>query len=165
MRRMPGRIVGQTVDRDGKRGFVLTLQAREQHIRREKATSNICSNQALLALCASVYLSVMGKQGLREVAALNVRKAHYAASRLASLPGASLPFAAPFFNEFVLRLPDGAPAVRDINERLLARGFLGGYDLGRDDPALAGCMLVAVTERRTKEEIDAFASELEAMLP
>ncbi|HZG75506.1 MAG TPA: glycine dehydrogenase, partial [Paenibacillus sp.] len=165
MRRMPGRIVGQTVDRDGKRGFVLTLQAREQHIRREKATSNICSNQALLALCASVYLSVMGKQGIRELAELNVRKAHYAAARLASLPGASLPFAAPFFNEFVLRLPDGAPTVRDMNERLLARGFLGGYDLGRDDPALAGCMLVAVTERRTKEEIDAFASELEAMLP
>ncbi|TLS50233.1 aminomethyl-transferring glycine dehydrogenase subunit GcvPA [Paenibacillus antri] len=164
MRRIPGRIVGRTVDKDGKRGFVLTLQAREQHIRREKATSNICSNQALLALCASVYLSVMGKQGMRDVAELNVRKAHYAASRLASVPGVTLPFSAPFFNEFVIRLPDGGPTVREANERLLAEGFLGGYDLGRDDPALGGCMLVAVTEQRTKEEIDAFASALEAIL-
>jgi len=161
MRRMPGRIVGQTVDRDGKRGFVLTLQAREQHIRREKATSNICSNQALLALCASVYLSVMGRQGMRDVAALNVRKAHYAARRLSAITGCSLPFSAPFFNEFVLQLPDGAPTIAEINDRLLARGFLGGYDLGRDDAALAGRMLIAVTEQRSKEEIDAFASALE----
>ena len=165
MRRIPGCVVGQTVDRDGKRGFVLTLQAREQHIRREKATSNICSNQALLALCASVYLSVMGKLGMRDVAALNIRKAHYAASRLAAVPGISLPFSAPFFNEFAIRLPaDRGASVQEANERLLARGFIGGYDLGRDDPALAGCMLVAVTEQRTKEDIDAFASELEAIL-
>lgn len=164
MRRIPGRIVGQTVDRDGKRGFVLTLQAREQHIRREKATSNICSNQALLALCASIYLSVMGKQGMRDVAALNVRKAHYAAARLTKIPGAALAWSAPFFNEFALRLPDGAPSVALVNEGLLGRGYLGGYDLGRDDPRLEGCMLVAVTEQRTKEEIDAFASALEAII-
>ncbi len=157
MRRIPGRLVGQTIDRDGKRGFVLTLQAREQHIRREKATSNICSNQALLALCASIYLSVMGAQGMRDVAVLNIRKAHYAADRLAAATGGALRFASTFFNEFVLRLPDGAPSVREINERLLAVGFIGGYELERDDPALSGCLLVAVTEQRTKEEIDAFA--------
>jgi glycine dehydrogenase subunit 1 len=168
MRRIPGRLVGQTVDRDGKRGFVLTLQAREQHIRREKATSNICSNQALLALCASVYLSVMGKQGLHDVAHLNIQKSHYAARRLAAVSGVTLPFQAPFFNEFVIRLPEhgsaGAISVASVNEALLADGFIGGYDLGRDDPALASHMLVAVTEQRSKEEIDAFASVLEAIV-
>lgn len=159
MRRMPGRIVGQTVDKDGKRGFVLTLQAREQHIRREKATSNICSNQALLALCASVYMSVMGREGFKEVALLNFRKARYASQQLAAVlaPGFSQ---APFFNEFVLKLPDGAD-VAAVNTRLLAQGYLGGYDLGTAYPELAGHMLVAVTEQRTKEEIDAFARELE----
>ncbi|HZG87642.1 aminomethyl-transferring glycine dehydrogenase subunit GcvPA [Paenibacillus sp.] len=164
MRRIPGRIVGQTVDRDGKRGFVLTLQAREQHIRREKATSNICSNQALLALCSSIYLSVMGKRGLADVAALNMRKAHYAMQRLTAIPGVERRFAAPYFNEFAIRLPDGAPSIRDANAKLLERGYLGGFDLGRVDPSFEGCMLIAVTERRTKEEIDAFASELEAIL-
>lgn len=164
MRRIPGRIVGQTVDRDGKRGYVLTLQAREQHIRREKATSNICSNQALLALCASVYLSVMGKQGMREVATLNVRKAHYAAGRLAAVPGITLPFTAPFFNEFVVKLPSSARSVGELNAKLLERGIIGGYDLSRADQAFTGCMLVAVTEKRSREEIDAFASEVEAMI-
>ncbi|WP_248924561.1 aminomethyl-transferring glycine dehydrogenase subunit GcvPA [Paenibacillus hamazuiensis] len=163
IRRMPGRIVGQTVDRDGKRGFVLTLQAREQHIRREKATSNICSNQALLALCTSVYLSVMGKAGLQEAARHNVQKAHYAAKALTGIPGASLAFKSPFFNEFALKLPDGADIGR-INETLLSSGIIGGYDLGRDYPELAGHMLIAVTEKRTKEEIDEFASRLEAAL-
>ena len=163
MRRMPGRIVGQTVDQSGKRGFVLTLQAREQHIRREKATSNICSNQALLALCASVYLSVMGKEGLREVGRLNVQKAHYAASRLdAGHAGTVLYKETPFFNEFVLRLPEGE-SVEAVNERLLAEGFIGGYDLGRDYPELAGCMLIAVTEQRSKEDIDRFADVLEGI--
>jgi glycine dehydrogenase subunit 1 len=163
MRRMPGRIVGQTVDRDGKRGFVLTLQAREQHIRREKATSNICSNQALLALCASVYLSVMGKEGLREVARLNVQKSHYAAKTLSALSGVSCAFGAPYFNEFVLQLPEGTD-VTQLNSRLLAKGFIGGYDLGRDYPELAGCMLIAVTEQRSRAEIDSFATELEVAL-
>ncbi|TDG00454.1 aminomethyl-transferring glycine dehydrogenase subunit GcvPA [Paenibacillus piri] len=164
MRRMPGRIVGQTVDRDGKRGFVLTLQAREQHIRREKATSNICSNQALLALCASVYMSTMGKRGMQEVADLNVQKAHYAADALGRLPGVTLPFLqTPFFNEFAIKLPDGA-SIAAINKRLLEAGMIGGYDLGRDDPALEGHMLIAVTERRTKAEIDEFAERLEALL-
>jgi len=163
MRRMPGRIVGQTVDRNGKRGFVLTLQAREQHIRREKATSNICSNQALLALCASVYLSVMGKQGLIEVGNLNLQKSHYAAARLAKVPGVALPHASPYFNEFVIKLPEGA-SVASINAKLLKQGIIGGYDLGRAYPELEGHMLIAVTERRTKEQIDQFASLLEGCL-
>ncbi|KPV60210.1 glycine dehydrogenase [Paenibacillus sp. A3] len=159
MRRMPGRIVGQTVDRDGKRGFVLTLQAREQHIRREKATSNICSNQALLALCASIYLSTMGKEGMREVGSLNLQKSHYAARELAKLEGPSLPFTAPFFNEFVVSLPANAN-IADLNERLLEAGFIGGLDLGRYYPELQNHMLVAVTEKRTKAEIDEFAARL-----
>lgn len=163
MRRMPGRIVGQTVDRNGKRGFVLTLQAREQHIRREKATSNICSNQALLALCASVYLSVMGKQGLIEVGNLNLQKSHYAAARLAKVPGVALPHASPYFNEFVIKLPEGA-SVASVNAKLLKQGIIGGYDLGRAYPELEGHMLIAVTERRTKEQIDQFASLLEGCL-
>lgn len=160
MRRMPGRIVGQTVDRSGKRGFVLTLQAREQHIRREKATSNICSNQALLALCASVYLSVMGKQGMQDAALLNTRKAHYAATAAASIPGYSVPMAAPFFNEFVLRLPDKL-SYAALSERLLSDGILAGYDLGLSYPELAGHMLLAVTEKRTRADIDRLLSRLE----
>lgn len=163
MRKIPGRIVGQTVDRHGKRGFVLTLQAREQHIRREKATSNICSNQALLALCASVYLSVMGKEGMKEVGGLNIRKSHYAASRLGQIQGAALAFASPYFNEFVLKLPEGSD-LNTINSRLLGEGFLGGYDLGRDYPELAGHLLIAVTEKRSKSEIDEFANALEGCL-
>lgn len=163
MRRMPGRIVGQTVDRDGKRGFVLTMQAREQHIRREKATSNICSNQALLALCASVYLTVMGKRGIREVASLNVQKAHYAARVLSGLKGIRLAFSAPFFNEFVLKLPEGTD-IAALNRKLLEAGFIGGYDLGKCYPELRDHLLVAVTERRSRAEIDAFAERLEGML-
>lgn len=163
MRRMPGRIVGQTVDRDGKRGFVLTMQAREQHIRREKATSNICSNQALLALCASIYLSVMGKQGIRDVAALNVRKAHYAAQALSRVNGVEAAFAAPFFNEFTLKLPESTD-IGALNAKLLEAGFIGGYDLGNAYPELRNHLLVAVTEQRSREEIDAFAQRLEESL-
>lgn len=162
MRRIPGRIVGQTVDQDGKRGFVLTLQAREQHIRREKATSNICSNQALLALCASVYMSTLGKAGMQEAALLNVRKSHYAADRVAN-GSLSLPFSSPFFNEFVVKLPEGTN-VKQVNSKLLGAGYIGGYDLGAVYPELQGCMLIAVTERRTKEEIDQFIGELEAIV-
>ncbi|MFD0697945.1 aminomethyl-transferring glycine dehydrogenase subunit GcvPA [Paenibacillus sp. GCM10027628] len=163
MRRMPGRIVGQTVDRAGKRGFVLTLQAREQHIRREKATSNICSNQALLALCASVYLSTMGKQGIQDVGKLNVQKAHYAANRLAASGKLKLPLTGSFFNEFAVKLPDGAN-VQELNSKLLQRGIIGGYDLGRDYPEFAGHMLIAVTEQRTREDIDTFAAALEELV-
>ncbi|AEI45906.1 aminomethyl-transferring glycine dehydrogenase subunit GcvPA [Paenibacillus mucilaginosus] len=163
MRRMPGRIVGQTTDREGRRGFVLTLQTREQHIRRERATSNICSNQALLALGASVYLSLMGREGIAETARLNLHKAHYAAGVLSRIPGVSLAYGSPFFNEFTLRLPEetDVPALR---RSLLQDGYLAGHDLGSADPALQGLLLIAVTERRTREEIDAFARRLEAYL-
>ncbi|WP_091226423.1 aminomethyl-transferring glycine dehydrogenase subunit GcvPA [Fontibacillus panacisegetis] len=165
MRRIPGRIVGQTVDRDGKRGFVLTLQAREQHIRREKATSNICSNQALLALCASVYMSTLGKMGMQEVAKLNVQKSHYTVNHATAigLNKMKLEFSSPFFNEFVLQLPQGTD-IKEINNMLLEAGFIGGYDLGVEYPELQGRMLIAVTERRTKEEIDQFIGTLEAMI-
>jgi len=163
MRKMPGRIVGQTVDREGKRGFVLTLQAREQHIRREKATSNICSNQALLALCASVYLSTMGKQGIQDVARLNIQKAHYAANVIHHSQRLAIANTSPFFNEFVVKLPDGV-TVAEVNQQLLASEYLSGYDLGLAYPELQGHLLVAVTERRTKEEIDQFVTRLEACL-
>ncbi|GGA23560.1 aminomethyl-transferring glycine dehydrogenase subunit GcvPA [Paenibacillus physcomitrellae] len=163
MRRMPGRIVGQTTDRNGKRGFVLTLQAREQHIRREKATSNICSNQALLALCASVYLSLMGRQGLKEVSHLNLQKSHYAKQKLAAVKGVTVAFSSPTFNEFVIKLPEGTDMAA-LQSKLLAEGYIGGYDLGKTYPELAGHMLIAVTERRSKEEIDRFSVILEGSL-
>jgi glycine dehydrogenase subunit 1 len=161
MRRIPGRIVGQTVDEEGVRGFVLTLQAREQHIRRDKATSNICSNQALLALAASVYMSAMGKQGMQDVARLNMQKAHYARKRLGEVEGVQPVFDGPFFNEFVVRL--NRP-VKEVNGELLKLGIIGGYDLGRSYPELENHMLIAVTEMRTKEEIDQLAEALEGLL-
>ncbi len=160
MRRIPGRIIGQTTDKHGKRGFVLTLQAREQHIRREKATSNICSNQALLALAASVYLSTMGKQGMAEMAELNLRKSHYAKSRLTAIPGVTSPFDGPFFNEFTLALPEDAD-MEQLQRKLLNAGIIGGYDLSRSYPELPGHMLIAVTEKRSKDEIDHFACVME----
>lgn len=161
MRRIPGRIVGQTVDEEGVRGFVLTLQAREQHIRRDKATSNICSNQALNALAASVYMSALGKQGMQEVARLNIQKAHYAKNRLTQVNGVDIAFTQPFFNEFVMKL---SRPVKQVNEALLQKGIIGGYDLGRNYPELEGHMLIAVTEVRSKEEIDQLAKDLEGLL-
>ncbi|RMF46750.1 MAG: aminomethyl-transferring glycine dehydrogenase subunit GcvPA [Anaerolineae bacterium] len=152
VRKMAGRIAGQTVDSRGQRGYVLTLTAREQHIRREKATSNICTNQGIMALAATIYLSLLGKQGLRQVAELNYHKAHYAAQRIAELPGFALwQPQTPFFNEFVVRCP---VPVADLNEHLLEHGILGGYDLGQDYPSLQGHMLLAVTEMNSREEID-----------
>ena len=158
IRKMAGRLVGQTVDTEGKRGFVLTLSTREQHIRRERATSNICTNQALCALATSVHLAALGKTGLRRLAELCYHKAHYAANRIAGLEGYEVPGAKPFFKEFVVRCP--AP-VAEINGYLLEEwGIIGGYDLGRDYPELENHMLVCVTEVISRKEIDALVDAL-----
>jgi glycine dehydrogenase subunit 1 len=157
IRQMPGRVVGATVDSNGRRGYVLTFQTREQHIRREKATSNICSNEALCALGAAVYLNWMGPQGLREVANACLQGAHYAARRVAEAPGFAIAFDAPFFGEFAVRCP--VPAA-EVNRLLLEDGIIGGYDLAGLDPALADCLLLCVTELNTRAEIDALAAAL-----
>jgi len=155
--KMAGRLVGETVDNRGQRAYVLTLTAREQHIKRERATSNICSNQGLLALASAVYLSLVGKSGLRQVAELCYHKAHYAAEQLSKLPGMGLCFSEPYFHEFALCV--GQP-VEEVNAHLLEHGILGGYDLGEDYPALKDHMLIAVTEMNSKEEIDALVEVL-----
>lgn len=158
LRRMAGRLVGQTVDTQGRRGFVLTLQAREQHIRREKATSNICTNEALNALAACVYLATLGKQGLRQVAELCYHKAHYAAREIGKLDGFRI-LNNEFFNEFVVECPR---PVAEINRRLLEHKIIGGYDLEQDYPHLKNAMLLAVTEMNTREQIDALVETLKS---
>jgi glycine dehydrogenase subunit 1 len=155
--KMAGRLVGETVDSRGQRSYVLTLTAREQHIKRERATSNICTNQGLLALASAIYLSVLGKTGLQQVANLCYQKAHYAAQELSKIEGMGLCFTEPFFHEFALCV--NRP-VEEVNAHLLEHGILGGYDLGQDYPALKDHMLIAVTEMNSKEDIDALVEVL-----
>lgn len=158
--KMAGRLVGETVDSRGQRAYVLTLTAREQHIKRERATSNICTNQGLLALASAVYMSVLGKTGLQQVANLCYQKAHYAANELGRIDGFELCYNEPFFHEFVLCCPKPAS---EINEYLLEHGIFGGFDLGKDYPALKNHLLIAVTEMNSKEEIDMFVEVLKEM--
>jgi glycine dehydrogenase subunit 1 len=151
-RQMPGRIVGGTLDVDGKRAFALTLQAREQHIRRAKATSNICSNQSLCTLAATVYMSLMGREGLKEVAIQSAQKAHYLADELAKIPGISLKYPAPFFKEFVITTP--VPAA-EIIEKMVPKGIYAGVKVGKNE------LMIAVTEKKQKTEMDEYVKAMQ----
>jgi glycine dehydrogenase subunit 1 len=157
LRKMPGRVVGVARDQAGRRGFCLVLQTREQHIKRERATSNVCTNQGLMATRAAVYMALMGRRGIAEAASQCFDKAHYAASRIAALDGYSLRFAAPFFKEFTVRTRH---EVQRVIDSCRAKGILAGVPLGRFDERFADCFLVAVTEKRTRAEIDALVAAL-----
>ena len=156
VRSMPGRLVGQTVDKDGKRGFVLTLATREQHIRRERATSNICSNEGLCALASAMYMATLGKTGIRELATLNHDKAEYLKAGLEEA-GAEIPFSAPTFNEFVAKFP---PAFKEKHAQLLERRIVAGLPLEPYDPTLTDHFLFCATETASKEAMDALIKEV-----
>jgi glycine dehydrogenase subunit 1 len=160
LRQMPGRVCGETVDQQGRQAFTLTLSTREQHIRREKATSNICTNQGLCALAASIYLATMGKNGLKELAELNLKKAHYLKTKLAKISGYSVKFSGETFNEFVLECPKPA---KEIQEALLEQNIIAGVPLGGDYSELENGLLVCVTETNSVEEMDRFATALEKL--
>jgi glycine dehydrogenase subunit 1 len=153
LRKIPGRLAGATVDKEGKRGFVLTLQTREQHIRRERATSNICSNEALCALAAAVYLVSLGKN-LKKLAALNVHKTQYLKAQLSQIPGWKPVFSGPVYNEFAIRCPDP----RAVNQKLQGEGIIGGYELAKDYPELNDSLLFCATELLDKEDMDCAVS-------
>ncbi len=161
IRKMPGRIVGETVDSKGQRCFVNTLQAREQHIRREKATSNICTNVSLCALQAAIFMAVVGKNGLKEMAQLNLDKAEYTKQLLSKIKGVEVKRTAPTFNEFTVHLPKDAS---QVVAAMMKKGFAAGFPLGRYYPGMERYLLVAVTEKRTKEEIDRYAKALQEVL-
>ncbi|PMQ01546.1 MAG: glycine dehydrogenase (aminomethyl-transferring) [Dictyoglomus sp. NZ13-RE01] len=161
IRQIPGRIVGETIDKNGKRGFVLTLQAREQHIRRAKATSNICSNEALTALASTVYLSLLGKKGLKRIAEICFDRAHYAHKKLSEIPGIDFPYSGYFFNEFVIRLNKSA---KDVYEELMNIKILPGVLLSNFYPVREKEILLAFTEMNSKEEINYFVNKLREVL-